>query len=194
MKTICVYCSSSRVLEEHYYTMARQTGNLLANAGNDLIYGGGNLGLMLAVAEGVKVGGGHVTGVIPEKLLELDLAWDQCDETIVTPDLRKRKAIMEERADGFIALPGGFGTFEEVLEVMALKQLQYHNKPIVILNYDGYYDHLLDMFETAIARNVIKDKYRALYHISESPENAVAYLQDYRPMDFGPINEKVSVD
>ena len=193
-KTLCVYCSSSRILEQHYYDMARRLGTLMAEADFDLVYGAGNMGLMVAVAEGVRNGGRRVTGVIPEKLRDLGLTWEKCDEVIVTPDLRQRKAIMEQRADGFIALPGGFGTFEEVLEVIALKQLQYHNKPIVILNYDHYYDRLADLFEEAYTRSVIKDQYRDVYEFADTPEEAIQRIIAYEPRSYGPLGEKVSAD
>jgi uncharacterized protein (TIGR00730 family) len=122
-----------------------------------------------------------VIGVIPEKLRDLSLAYEEADELIVTTDLRQRKAIMESRADAFVALPGGFGTLEEVMEVLTLKQLDYHGKPLVFLNTNGIYNGLLAFFDSLFAQRFVKDSLRELYFVAEQPEEVFAYLDAYEP-------------
>ena len=182
-ETLCVYCSSSNGLSDDWYNLAGDLGRQMTAAGYDLVYGGGNVGLMGALAESVKTGGGNVIGVIPEKLHRKGLSYAGCDELVVTRDLRERKAVMEARADAFIALPGGFGTLEEILEVLALKQLEYHNKPIVLINHDGYFNALQAQFETAYERRVIKRGHSRLYHFARTPAAALAHIQTYEPPD-----------
>ena len=122
-----------------------------------------------------------VEGGAPEKLRDLELAYEEADELIVTQDMSSRKAIMEERADAFIALPGGFGTLDEVLEVLVGRQLWYHEKPIVLLNINGIYDQLVDFFEALIRERFVKDSHRGLYHVSPTPEDATDYLDAFEP-------------
>ena len=135
-KTICVYSSSSDAIAPEFFAVAEELGAALAGAGYGLIYGGARVGLMGAVARAVHAHGGHVVGVLPGVLQRKELTYEPADELIITQDLRERKAIMETRADAFIALPGGFGTLEEVLEILTLKQLLLHSKPLVLLNTD----------------------------------------------------------
>ena len=181
MKKIAVYCSSSDQIKNTYFQQAELTGQLMAKADLGLVYGGGMVGLMGQVARSLKAAGGHTIGVIPEALHIDGVVNTIDDELIITPDMHTRKAKMIELADGFIGLPGGFGTLEEMLEVMTLKQLGYHEKPIVFLNTDGYYSRLFEMFEHIYDENFAKAEYRQLYHISETPEDAMAYLSNYQP-------------
>lgn len=181
MKKIAVYCSSSDQIKDAYFQQAELTGQLMAKADLDLVYGGGMVGLMGQVARSLKAAGGHTIGVVPEALHIEGVVNTIDDELIITPDMHTRKAKMIELADGFIGLPGGFGTLEEMLEVMTLKQLGYHEKPIVFLNVDGYYSRLFEMFEHIYDENFAKAEYRQLYHISETPEDAMAYLSNYQP-------------
>jgi len=174
---ICVYAASSDTVAPPYIEAARRLGALMAQRGYTLVYGAGKLGLMGVLARAVHQGGGRVLGVIPDRLRGLELAYEDADELIVTPDLRTRKAAMEERADAFIALPGGFGTLEEILEVLTLKQLRYHQKPLVFLNVDGIYNGLLAFFEDLIAQNFINDTHRMLYRVSPTPEAALDFLE-----------------
>lgn len=181
IKRIAVYCSSSDHIKKVFFDQAQGLGALMADNNIDLVYGGGRVGLMGAVARSLKSHQGHTIGVVPEALKIDGVVNTIDDELIITPDMHTRKAKMIALADGFIGLAGGFGTLEELLEVMTLKQLGYHQKPIVYLNTDGYYDHLLAMFEHIYAENFAKPEYRQLYHISESPEEAIEYLQQYQP-------------
>ena len=181
MKSIAVYCSSSDIIHRDYFTAAQRLGKAIADNDIQLVYGGGIVGLMGEVARSVKSNGGKTLGVIPKALNLDNVVNDIDDELIITDGMRERKAIMDERADAFVGLPGGFGTFEEMFEVLTLKQLGYHKKPIVFLNIKGYYNKLLEMFEHIYAENFAKEQYRVLYHVSETVENVMEYLSDYQP-------------
>lgn len=183
LKTICVFGASSATLDQSYYDQAHELGKMLAQASYDLVYGAGNLGIMGAVARGVKEGQGKIIGVIPSFLNMEGVAYPHCDELIVTETMRERKAEMEKRADGFIALPGGYGTFEELLEVLTLKQLSRHNKPIVIVNTNGYYDALLAQMEVCIEQNFAKPSCRELYAVCENGQQTIEYLKSYVPKE-----------
>ncbi|NOK62689.1 MAG: TIGR00730 family Rossman fold protein [Chloroflexi bacterium AL-W] len=143
---VCVYCSSSTRIAQGYSTAANSFGAGLAQHDWTLVYGGGSYGLMGAIARSTHTHGGKVVGVIPQSLLAREVGYEQADELIVTTTLRERKQIMEERADVFVTLPGGFGTLEELLEIITLKQLRQHTKAIIIVNIDGFFDALLQQF------------------------------------------------
>ena len=181
MKNVCVYASSSDALAPVYFEAAREFGTLLARRGGVLIFGAGCIGLMGEMARAVHAEGGHVIGVIPEKLVLKNVAYDASDEFIVTPDLRRRKAIMEERADAFVALPGGIGTLEEVLEVLVLKQLRYHEKPVVFLNTNGFFDPLLAMLNRQVDESFAKPSMHDLYAVATAPAQVLEYLDTYAP-------------
>ncbi len=181
MKSIAVYCSSSDIIHQDYFKIAQQLGKLMAENKSQLVYGGGVVGLMGEVARSVKDNGGKTLGVVPKALNIKNVVHDIDDELIITDGMRERKAIMDERADAFVGLPGGFGTFEEMFEVLTLKQLGYHNKPIVFLNVRGYYDKLLEMFEHIYAEKFAKEQYRVLYHVCETAEETIGYLENYQP-------------
>jgi len=174
---VCVYCAASNHLAEGYFAAARELGAGIARRGWSLIYGGGSVGLMGAVAAAVRGGGGKVTGIIPEALLDRERADLQADELIVTTTLRERKQMMDNHADAFVALPGGFGTLEEVLEIMTLRQLAYHDKPIVIVNVGGYFDPLLSMFERIFTSGFAHSRYRNMYRVVSSSEEALTTLE-----------------
>lgn len=150
------------------------------------MYGGGLVGLMGATAHAVQQYGGKVIGVIPKALNLKNVVYEKCDELIVTEDLRTRKAIMDQRSDAFIALPGGYGTLEELLEIITLKQLNYHQKPIVVFNAQGFYDQLLAQFESLIDRNFAKPECRRLYHVTDNVADALSYIDNYQPMAIRP--------
>lgn len=173
---ICVYCASSNHIPENYFATARAMGEGMARRGWPLVYGGGSVGLMGALAQAVHAAGGTVIGIIPQALLDREIAYLQADDLIVTTTLRERKRLMEEHADAFVALPGGFGTLEELLEIMTLRQLAYHDKPIIIVNVDGYFDPLLDQFERIFAEGFTHGRYRNLYTVVESSAAALDLL------------------
>jgi len=179
-KTICVYCSSSDALSSSFFQAATEFGALLAQRHGTLIYGGGRIGLMGAVARAVHQHGGKVIGVIPKSLQDKEVGYNNADELIVTKDLRDRKAIMEARADVFVALPGGFGTFEEIFEILTLKQLQMHTKPVVLVNTNHFYDHFVRLCEHIYEERFAKPDSRQLYHIAPDPASVFTYLETYR--------------
>lgn len=163
---VTVYTSSSDAVEERYRRAARELGSGLAGRGDELIYGGTAIGVMGVLAEAMRSAGGHVTGVLPKLMADRGLADEACDELIVTADMAGRKQEMISRADAFVALPGGFGTLEELFEVLTLKQLGYHSNPIVLLDLGGFYQPLLGMFEELFEHGFAKRDYERLYRIA----------------------------
>jgi len=188
-RNICIFASSCNYLDKSYYPEAEKLGELLVKAGFNLVYGGSSLGLMWACASKVKEFGGKVYGVMPEKLHNLGVSTDECVELTVTPCMRSRKAKMDEMSDGLVALPGGFGTLEELSEMIVQKQLGYNNKPIVILNTNGFYNKLIEFFNVIIDENFANRKLSEnLYYIAPTPEVAVEYLKNY---DYTPKTDNI---
>jgi cytokinin riboside 5'-monophosphate phosphoribohydrolase len=181
MRAVCVYAASSDSVAPHFLAVAAELGALLAGRGLTLIYGGGKVGLMGACARAVHSAGGRVVGVIPAYLRTVELAYEVADELIETSGLRERKATMEARADAFIALPGGFGTLEEMLEALTLKQLRQHTKPVIFLNTAGFYDPLLAMFDRLYVERFTRIENAGLYHVAATADDALAYLASYEP-------------
>jgi uncharacterized protein (TIGR00730 family) len=161
--------------------LAEAFGALLARRGMGLVYGGGRVGLMGALARAVHAHGGKVVGVIPDFLRAREVAYEEADELIVTRDLRERKAIMESRSDAFVALPGGLGTLEEVLEILTLKQLSTHSKPVVFVNARGFFDPLLALFEQLYREQFTKPEYRSHYHVAAAAHEALDHIERYEP-------------
>lgn len=176
MGSVCVFCASSAHVDRVYFETARRLGALLASNGHTLVYGGGNIGLMGALAAAVHEHGGKVIGVIPASLKDRELAYQQADELVVTADLRERKAVMDTRSDAFIAMPGGYGTLEEVLEVLTLKQLRFHTKPIVFLNTRQYFAPLFGLFDHFHSQRFTATRADELFHVAETPEAAIGYI------------------
>lgn len=191
INTVCVFASSCNYLDESYYTDAKELGRLLAENEMDMVYGGSCLGLMWACAQEVKNLGGRITGVMPEKLREMDVFSDYCDEFFVTPCMRSRKAKMDELSDALIALPGGFGTLEELSEMIVQKQLGYNQKAIVILNTNGFYDNLLRFFDDIIDKKFANKKADKLYFVADTPFEAVEYLKNYEPQSLAVTKEDI---
>jgi len=179
--SICVFCSSSDAVDDIYTTEAHHLGTLMALRGHRLVYGGTNAGMMRVVASAMKSAGGSVTGVIPEKIYNHGRAFDAADELIVTKDLRERKATMEQRSDAFIALPGGIGTLEEALEIMTLRQLQLHEKPLVFLNTAGYFEPLFSMLRTMAMQRFMKPDYAKLYCVTTNAYDAILAIETFSP-------------
>jgi len=181
MANLLVYAASSESVDKTYFDAAFALGRQIALHGDTLVFGAGTLGLMGACARGVHSEGGRVVGVIPEFMNEEGIVYPRCDEMIVTPDMRTRKAEMERRADAFIALPGGWGTLEEIAEVLVLKQLRRHTKPILFLNANGFYAPLVEWFRTMSDTGFAKAQIHQLYHLAADPESVYAYLANYTP-------------
>jgi uncharacterized protein (TIGR00730 family) len=167
-KLLCVYCSSSDRLDPHYAVAAELLGHELVARGWGLVYGGGKSGLMGSVARAVKARGGHVVGVIPEFMKVRELAFEGADELVTVVTMRERKLLMEARADAFVALPGGFGTLEEIMEILTLRQLEVVKKPCVIFNQDGFYDDLIRLFEKMLAEKFFKSSNMDLFRVATS--------------------------
>jgi hypothetical protein len=187
MKTICVFCSSSSRVPEPYIQAAHDLAAAMAENGYALVYGGAHVGLMGLIASEVYRLGGYVIGVIPQKLADMGLALKGINECVITGDMRERKRVMDERSDAFISLPGGFGTLEELLEIITLKQLQYHNKPVVLLNISGFFDDLITLFDRIYKENFARDEFDQLYYIAQTVEDALRYVREYVPS--APVNK-----
>ncbi len=162
MRSVCVFCGSSAGARPVYADAARALGRELARRGLGIVYGGGNVGLMGLVADAVLESGGHVTGVIPDALVARELAHRGIQDLRIVRSMHERKALMAELSDAFIAMPGGFGTLEELCEVLTWTQLGLHGKPCGLLNIAGYYDPLLALFDRAVEEGFLKPQNRGL--------------------------------
>lgn len=178
---ICVFSSSSNAIDDIYVNEAIDLARLIGQSKYCLINGGSNVGTMDVVTREANNHGAKTIGIIPEKLRDFNLASIHAHEIIVSGDMMERKAKMRELSDAFIALAGGFGTLEEILEVITLKQLGYHHKAIVFINTNGFYDDLFRQFEKSFHEKFAKESYRKLYFIAENATEAMNYLQQYQP-------------
>jgi cytokinin riboside 5'-monophosphate phosphoribohydrolase len=172
-RSICVFCASASGLPAVYRRAARELGTEIGVRGHRLVYGGGDVGLMGEVARSVHANGGTVFGAIPRLLVDRELAYGPADELVVTDSLRERKAEMDSRADAFVALPGGFGTLEELLEVLTLRQLRLHDRPVVLVNVAGYYDPFLAMVRAMVGQGFAPSGEGALFQVAASAAEAV---------------------
>lgn len=182
-QTLCIYCSSSNFLDEKFYIFAKEFGEKLGKNGYNMVYGGTTVGMMGVIANNALKTGAEVTGVIPERIASFGLKHPDLAKVIITKDMRERKATMEKHADAFIALPGGFGTFEEIFEILVAKQLGYHNKPVIFFNFDGFYDNMFKMFETVYINKFAKEEVRNLYYKASNINEMYEYLKSYKPVE-----------
>lgn len=180
---ICVFCSSSNAIDDVYFHDAKKMGERIAQQNHTLINGGANVGLMETVTVAASQNGAKTIGIIPEKMITRSLASDSAHQVIVTKDMMERKARMREMSDAFIALPGGFGTLEEILEVITLRQLSYHSKAIVFVNTNNFFDHLFQQFEQSYNEQFAKPVYRDLYFVADTPEQAMDYIENYQEVE-----------
>ena len=180
---ICVFSSSSNAIKDIYFKEAKRLGSLIAKENHILINGGANVGLMEAVTIAAKNGGAKTIGIIPERLINRSLASENSHEVVVTNDMQERKSKMRELSDAFIALPGGFGTLEEILEVITLRQLGYHSKPVVFINTNNFFEFLFKQFETTYLEMFAKDTYRNLYFIVNNSDEAIDHITNYTPFE-----------
>ena len=174
--SLCVYCGSRPGKLESFTQTAKAVGEWIGQHKGQLVYGGGNNGLMGIVAAATQQACGRVVGIIPHALAEMELARDDCDEFYLVDNMHQRKQMMAERADAFLALPGGIGTFEEFFEVWTWRQLGYHNKPIGLLNVDGYYDGLLAFMRTTVNEGFVSDWQMNLIQQSSNLEQLLPLL------------------
>jgi uncharacterized protein (TIGR00730 family) len=179
INTVTVYCSSSSTLPQHYYDAGAALGRAIAENNWKLVYGGNVVGLMKTLADAARSAGGKVIGITPQLFVDKCIHDRECEELVVTQNMRDRKQILEERGDAFIALPGGLGTFEEIFDIITSKQLAYHDKPIVLLNIADYWRPVLELIEQGIAQNFIKPKARDYYFVAPDVPQAIDYLRNY---------------
>lgn len=180
MRSICVFCGSSLGARPVYQQAAVALGQVLVQRGLRLVYGGGNVGLMGVVADAVLAAGGEVIGVIPEFLAAKEIAHPHLTQLHVVASMHDRKAMMADLADGFIALPGGFGTFEEFCEILTWAQLGLHQKPQGLLNIDGFYDPLLTLFNQAVENKFIRQDLRQLVLEDSDPNSLLNQFAHYQ--------------
>ena len=174
--SLCVYCGSRPGLDPQHLAVARTVGSWIGRHGGQLVYGGGRAGLMGEVAQATLKAGGRVVGIIPKALVEKEWAMHDCSELHIVDTMHDRKRMMAERADAFVALPGGIGTFEELFEVWTWRQLGYHDKPVGILNVGGYYDGLLSFLSTAVTQQFMSDWQMQLIQAASDPEALLSNL------------------
>lgn len=173
---ICVYCASSEKIDKSYIKAGEDFGKMLAENGHTLVFGAGKYGLMGALARGIRGGDGHAIGVIPRFFDNVDVMFTDC-EIIKTDTMRERKLIMEDTSDAFVMMPGGIGTFEEFFEILTLKQLGRHKKPIAVYNINGYYDRLFSFLDNSIAEGFMSKEVRSLCFVSDDPEEILSYIK-----------------
>ena len=176
MNSVCVYCASSTQIDEKYFRAAKELGTLIAQRGLRLITGAGNMGLMCAVQDAALAAGGKATGVIPSFMIKEGWHHTGLTELIETASMHERKQMMADLSDGAIALPGGCGTFEELLEIITWKQLGLYLGPVIILNIDGYYDHLLAQLNRALEDKFMRDIHANIWQVATTAEEAVELL------------------
>ena len=182
MKKLCVYCGSSQGVRPEYADAAKELGLLLANKGYEIVYGGGSTGLMGIVADAALEAGGRVTGIIPKALYDKEVGHDRLSELYIVASMHERKTMMAALSDGFIALPGGYGTLEEFVEVLTWSQLGFHAKPCVLLNINGFYDGLLTFFDHLVQEGFVLPRLSKLVLSTDTPANLLNVLQTYQPI------------
>ncbi len=180
MKRICVFCGSSNGTQRVYSEAARAVGVALVHWSIGLVYGGGGIGLMSVVAEAVIKEGGEVIGVIPEALFNKEVAHQGLKDLRVVGSMHERKALMAELSDGFIALPGGYGTLEEFCEVLTWAQLGFHRKPCGILNVEGFYNPFLSFLDHAVSEGFVHELHRSLIVVERDPESLLRKMMSYK--------------
>lgn len=176
---ICVYGAASPTIDPEYIRLTEIMGEEMAKRGHSLVFGGGASGLMGAAARGVKKGGGSILGVIP-KFFEnenIEAIYNECDEMLTPDTMRERKQLMEDNADAFIITPGGIGTYEEFFEILTLKQLCRHNKPIAIYNIMNYYDGVNEVIRQAMQKNFIRENCNSLFITTDNLDELFAYIE-----------------
>lgn len=181
MQTICVYCGSSEGNDPAYVDAAGAFGARLGQRGYDLVYGGASIGIMGAVADAAMSAGARATGVMPESMLEEELAHQELDDLRIVDSMHERKATMADLSDAFVALPGGLGTLEELFETWTWAQLGYHRKPCSVLNIDSYWSPLLEMVDHAVDSGFVDEIYRQMLVVGQKPDDLLDRLEAYTP-------------
>jgi len=183
MQTICVYCASSTQIKPSYFDATSSLAQILAKANLSVVYGGGSNGLMGQLADSVLAEGGKITGVIPRFMCEVEWNHTNLTELILVETMHERKEKMATMADAVVALPGGCGTLEELLEVITWKRLGIFTKPIVIVNLEGYFDALITMLDRAVDEHFMRDEHREMWKVVETPEEVLSAIQNSTAWD-----------
>jgi uncharacterized protein (TIGR00730 family) len=191
MKSLCVYCGSSFGVSPRYAEAARELAGVMVERGIALVYGGGNVGLMGTIADEVLRLGGEVTGVIPKALMEREVGHRGLTKLHVVENMHERKALMAELAEGFIAMPGGMGTLEELFEVTTWAQLNFHAKPIGVLNVDGYYNALLDFLSNSVEQGFVKKQHASLLIVEPNPAALLARFNTFEVQPYDKLKDLV---
>ena len=178
MQTICVYCASSTQINPRFFDAASRLGNILAKAGISVVFGGGATGLMGQLADSILAANGKITGIIPQFMCDENWHHSELSELIVVATMHERKEKMARMADAVIALPGGCGTLEELLEAITWKQLGIVSKPIVIVNMDGYYDAMIEMLQRAVDEKFMRDVHKNMWEVVETPEEVLSAIEN----------------
>jgi len=173
IKTVGIYCASSNLINDLYFKQAEQLGALLGRRGLHIVNGAGNKGLMRVVSDAVLASGGTVTGVIPRFMVEKGLCHPNLTTVIQTETMHERKTIMADLSDAVIALPGGYGTLEELLEIITWRQLGLYHNPVIIFNANGFYDPLLEMLKRTVAEKFVREEHAQLWHVAHTPEEVI---------------------
>ncbi|MFI7437708.1 TIGR00730 family Rossman fold protein [Micromonospora haikouensis] len=181
MAAICVFCASSRTLDQRWLDLAAETGREIARRGHTLVSGGGCVGMMGAVVDGARSAGGRTVGVIPQSLVDLEVADLASDELLVTASMADRKTLMIEKSDAFLTLPGGLGTLDELFEVWTTATLALHTKPMVLVDADGFYRPLLDWLTTLTDRHFLKPAGQDLLLVADTVPDALTTLESHLP-------------
>lgn len=181
MQSICVFCGATAGRDPAYHEAARAFGQTLAEQRIELVWGGGHVGLMGVLADAVHAHHGKSYGVIPEFMAERELAHPFATEMVVVDSMHTRKATMAERAEGFVALPGGFGTLDEFFEILTWAQLHIHHKPIGLLNIEGFFDPLLSLIRHMVAEGFVKPQHMDLMHVADAPAPLLDAMRKHRP-------------
>jgi len=181
--SVCVYCGSSKGSIPVYADAAKSLGRALVKHNLSLVYGGGHVGLMGIVADAVLEAGGEVTGVIPKALMDTEVGHDRLTRLLVVKDMHERKALMAEHADGFIAMPGGIGTLEELFETLTWAQLGFHEKPIGLLNVAGFYDPLIEFLRHQTSQGFLRAEHKDLLLVETEPDPLIEQLKNFTMPD-----------
>ena len=181
IKTVCVFCGSSMGADEIYSLSAEFLGNYLLRNNIHLVYGGSNVGLMHVLAETMLKGGGIVTGVMPKSLVEREVAHNNLTEMHIVNDMQERKAMMASLSDAFIALPGAYGTLDELFEILTWNQLGIISKPVGLLNVNGYFDDLVNLLDKAMNERFLRIEHREILQVDTSPERLFQKLENFQP-------------
>lgn len=177
IKAVCVFCGASNAIDKTYLEVGKTFGKMLVKENIQLVYGGGDCGVMGAVANSVLQDKGYVTGVFPRSLKDLESEHASLSEIIMVESMHERKRIMFERSDAIVVLPGGFGTMDEMFEIITWRQLRFHNKKIIILNHKGYWNTLISLMDNIIENGFARDEVRTFYTIVETPEEVIKVLK-----------------